>query len=327
MPRDTPVHVALPQQPTNERQALLECLRHGQVDPRLLYRSPAQSRRWLAVSHRWAPFVNSKECRALYQRANVGFARSVDSELGLVALGCGDGSKDRQLLEQLHTHGVSLHFVPLDVSRELVLRAAEQARPFVPDQRIHPVMADVERSTGLRQWLDGTLGTDRKRGFTFFGMVPNLMPAAVVSTLDGLIRPGDLVLLSANMVRDGGDAAIREVLPQYDNPETCAWLLTLLEDFGVPPENYEFSFSIVEDPEHDGLRRIEARVVFQRETRANVRGDTFDFCSGFVLRIFFSYRYTERQLEQLLSRIGVQKMDSWMLGNGEEGVFLCRRTD
>jgi uncharacterized SAM-dependent methyltransferase len=292
----------------------------------LLYRSAAQSERWLELARRWAPFVNSPECRELYRCASETFAREIDSDLALVALGCGDGGKDRQVLEALQTSAQAVRFVPLDVSYDLVRRAAEQARGIVPDQGIHPIVADVGRSKGLKNWLDTTLGDEWTRGFTFFGMVPNLEPSVVVETLDRLVRGNDLLLLSANLVSDESDAAIQEILPQYDNQETRAWLLGFLRESGLAEDDYDFSFRIVGDPEWPRLRRVEASAVFPREARAEVLGESMVFPAGFTLRVFFSYRYTKEQLEGLLSPIGLRVVRSWLAGNQEEGVFLCRRT-
>jgi L-histidine N-alpha-methyltransferase len=310
--------------PDVERAALMDGLTNRRVDPRLLYQSPRQSARWLAVFERWAPFVNREGCRAIYRRSSERAAEDLAGDVAVIALGCGDGSKDMQLLEELDRAGANLQFVPLDVSTSLVTRASLAARRFVSSERIHPIVADLVRAGDLRDWLDARLPSVGGRIFTFFGMIPNFEPLEILPVLANLLRPGDRLLFSANLAPGNDlDESVNQILPQYDNPETREWLLTLLEENGVAANSGELKFSVEPGSELDELRRIVARFHFAKDTTLNTGGTAFRYPAGTELRLFFSYRYSVQQIEALLNRFRTRPLNSWITDDGEEGVFLC----
>ena len=86
------------------------------------------------------------------------------------------------------------------------------------------------------RWLDGT-GVDAPRIFTFFGLVPNFDPMQVADIFRAVLRPGDTLVVSAHLApvdqHVDTDAALRKVLPQYDNAETRAWLNAALDELGL----------------------------------------------------------------------------------------------
>ncbi len=310
--------------PDVERAALIDGLTNRCVDPRLLYQSPLQSARWLKVFERWAPFVNREDCRAIYRRSSERAAADLAGEVAVIALGCGDGSKDMQLLEELNRSGANLRFVPLDVSAALVTRASLAARKFVSSERIHPIVADLARANDLSNWLDDRLPPVGGRIFTFYGMIPNFEPLGILPVLANLLRPGDRMLFSVNLAPGNDlDESVNRILPQYDNPETRAWLMTLLEENGVAANSGELKFSVEPGPELDELRRIVARFHFVGDTTLKIGGTAFRYPANTDLRMFFSYRYSVQQIERLLVRFRMQPLKSWITNNGEEGVFLC----
>jgi hypothetical protein len=155
-------------------------------------------------------------------------------------------------------------------------------------------------------------------------MVPNFEPADVVVLWKGLLRRGDLLLVSANLA-PGPDyrAGVKQVLPQYDNPLTRDWLALLLIDLGLPAGSGEMQFDIEEAPPHSGLLRIRSQVSFVRPATLTLEGEPFDFPAGSKLQIFFSYRHTESSLRQLLSSASLHDVEGWISETQEEGVFLA----
>src|SRR6185503_18502242 len=101
---------------------------------------------------------------------------------------------------------------------------------------------------------------------TFFGMLPNFEPQIILPHLAGLIRPGEYLLLSANLA-PGPDYAegVQRILPLYDNALTREWLITFLLDVGVNRNDGEIRFAIENDPANGDLKRIAAYFVFERE--------------------------------------------------------------
>jgi hypothetical protein len=140
--------------------------------------------------------------------------------------------------------------------------------------------------------------------------------------LAALVRPGDVLLFSANLA-PGLDYAegARRILPGYDNAETRDWLLTLLFDLGVEPADGMLKIHI-EDAH--GLKRIAADFLFSRTRALTIDGERIEFQSGESLRLFFSYRYTPEKCENLLSVHRLKVELRWITKSGEEGVFACR---
>ncbi len=153
-------------------------------------------------------------------------------------------------------------------------------------------------------------------------MIPNIEPDNIAPRLAALIRPGDVLLVSANLA-PGPDyeAGVRRILPGYDNPETRDWLLTFLFDLGIEHEDGELQIHI-EDAA--ALKRIVADYRFLRDVTLTVYGERLEFRAGESLRLFFSYRYTPEKCERLLSAHGLKVEGQWTTKSGEEGVFACR---
>jgi hypothetical protein len=171
--------------------------------------------------------------------------------------------------------------------------------------------------------LDTIVLSETKRLFTFFGMIPNLEPDVILPRLAALLRDGDQLLISANLA-PGHDyrCGVETVLPQYDNAETCDWLLSFLEGLGVPRTAGQLRFGI---EEVDGLLRIIADFEFSESVVLSVAGESIEFTAGQTVRLFFSYRHTERTLAKRLAKHGLVIADSQVDATGEEGVFRVKQ--
>ena len=138
-----------------------------------------------------------------------------------------------------------------------------------------------------------------------------------------LSADGDLLLLSANLAPgDDYRRGVEAILPQYDNAETCDWLLSFMEGLGVPPPAGQLRFWI---EEVDGLLRIIANFDFIETHKLSVPGESIEFAAGRSLRLFFSYRHTVQTLAKCLAKHGLDVVGSQIDFSGEEGVFCVKR--
>jgi len=145
--------------------------------------------------------------------------------------------------------------------------------------------------------------------------------------LVSFLRPGDVLLLSANLA-PGSDyaAGVRKILPLYDNSLTRDWLMTFLLDLGVDATDGELRFSTEDDSAGIGLKRVVARFIFNRERVLQIDDDKFEFKRGEPVRLFFSYRHTPGLLKNMLAIHGLEVASQWITKSEEEGVFLvCRK--
>jgi hypothetical protein len=282
-----------------EREAV-ESLQANRIAPKFLYVTPRQAELWRQVFLRHSPIHGNPEFARIYRDA---FARVVDrlqaGKVALVGLGCGTGLKELELYSHLKTVGREALFAAIDVSRDLVEESAQKLIAVgVGHQR--SLVCDLAESAFLADWLD-RLGERENfpRLVTFFGLVPNLAPSVVTRLFRSILRPGDVLLASAHLAPVGDDtelpAAMESVLPQYDNPETLAWLTAALEglkDLVDPPE--------MKIGEVEGVPAFVATARWKSSEPFERWGHRFSPKREEPLRLFHSLRYTPSLFENLL---------------------------
>ena len=215
------------------------------------------------------------------------------SRVHLVGLGCGGGRKDAALLRRLRGPGRELFYTPVDVGVAMALEGRESALAEIPEANCFPLVCDLALAGDLAGALEEPRAAGAARLYTFLGMIPNFEPETILPRLAALVRPGDVLLLSANLA-PGVDyaAGVRRILPQYDNVLTRDWLLTFLIDLGAEPSDGSMRFRVEEDAAGIAPSRVAAYFDFTRPRRLDLDGDRFEFFPGDSLRLFFSYRHT-----------------------------------
>ncbi len=313
--------------PENVRRDLLTSLRTRKVNHKFHYDSVKQTNQWLALHQAHSPSRNDGDCAATYDRAFVGAVAIVKSEaIQVLGLGCGGGQKDTRLLRLLRAAGREVSYTPCDVAVAMTLVARQVALVAVPTEKCFPLVCDLATADDLPEVLASLSSPRHPRLITFFGMIPNFEPGAILPKLAALIRREDLLLFSANLA-PGADyaAGVQAILPQYDNDLTRDWLMTFLLDLGVKRSDGDLRFGVEEESAGSGLKKIVARFHFARVRQIRVESEPFAFSVGDVLQLFFSYRYTPARVRQALADGGLKVEAEWVTPSGEEGVFLVKR--
>src|SRR5439155_1069101 len=134
---------------------------------------------------------------------------------------------------------------PSDVSTAMVLVARQTTLSIIPAENCSALVCDLASADDLPAVLDEHSISGAARLITFFGMMPNFEPQAILPRLAGIVRPGDFLLLSANLA-PGPDyaAGVQRILLLYDNALTRDWLMTFLLDLGVEAADGELHFCI-----------------------------------------------------------------------------------
>ena len=307
-----------------EREAI-ESLHANRIDPKLLYVTPRQAELWRQVFLRHSPIHGNPEFARIYREA---FARVVDrlpsGKVLLTGLGCGTGLKELELYSLLKAGGREALFSAIDVSHDLV---AESAQKLVAAGAGHQrsLVCDLAESTFLANWLD-RVGGDIPRLITFFGLAPNLAPSVVTRLFRAILRPKrDVLLVSAHLapLGEGVDlsAAMRSVLPQYNNPETLAWLAAVLEHMNLK--------DLVDAPEMK-IGKIEGVPAFVAEARWKSSEPFEKWGHRFLpkkeepLRLFHSLRYTPSLFENLLRCEGFDVELLAVTSCREEAIWAVR---
>ena len=313
--------------PDQVRRDLLDSLRSRRINHKFHYDSIKQTQKWLALHAAFAPSRVDPDCAATYDAAFAAAARKISApKVHLVGLGCGGGQKDARLLASLREGTKTISYTPSDVSVAMVLVARNAVIAALPGTDCYPLVCDLATEEELPAALATQAAPGTTRLLTFFGMIPNFEPDVILPKLASLLRPDDFLLFSANLA-PGTDyaAGVQHILPLYDNDLTRDWLLTFLTDLGVEREDGVLRFGI-EDSQMS-LKRIVADFQFTRSRHIAVGDEAIEFQSGDTVRLFFSYRHTPALVESLPRKHGIRVSEQWITKSGEEGVFLCQKTD
>ena len=291
------------------------------------YDTARRAHRWMQVHATHSPTVTADDARSSYdQAARESVVGLEPGAWGCIGLGCGSGHKEARVVAALAARGSSVTYLPLDVSVPLVLISREAALAQVPNLTVHPIAADLTDVSDLSAVIDSLLPSGAGRFFTLFGMLPNFEPEFIFGRMASWLRPDDRMLFSANLAPGSElEAGVSTVLPQYDNPETQAWLRTLLEDHGVLADAGSVQFHIEPVPGFPGCARIAADWVVSRSSECVLDRESFFWEPGERVRLFFSIRHTPQSIELGLRGQGLRLAQSWIAGSGEEGVFLVER--
>lgn len=329
-PLSVQVTIHSSQFPEAVRRDLLDSLRRRQINHKFHYDSVKQTQQWLALHQACSPSRTDPDCTATYERSfRAATQRLRAPRVHLIGLGCGGGQKDTRLLKLLTRAGKEASYTPVDVSTAMVLTAHLAMRKALPKIQSSPLVCDLGTMDDLRSVLEQNAphaSRGAARVVTFFGMLPNFEPKVIMPKLAAQLRPGEHLLLSANLAPGPDyDAGMQCVLPLYDNALTRSWLLMFLRDLGVERTDGEVGFQI----EPDGARKFPKRFVayfrFHTQRTVAVDAERFSFKRGDRIRLFFSYRHTPTTVQDLARRYGLKVLDQWITRSEEEGVFLMQR--
>ena len=306
------------------RREAAESLQTNQIDPKLLYVTPRQAELWRQVNLRHSPIHGNPEFARIYREAFARVAENLSPETSwLVGLGCGTGLKESELCSQLKARGRRVLFSAVDVSHDLVVESVEKLAASGAEQE-RSLVCDLAEANFLKEWLART-GIDAPRLFTFFGLAPNLAPSLVTRLFREILRPGDILLASAHLAPVGEGMALPEamksVLPQYDNPETLAWLTAALESWGLRNRVDAPEMKI---GEVDGVPAFVATARWKSSEPFEQWGHPFSPKIEEPLRLFHSLRYTPSLFENLLRGEGFNAELLALTSCREEAIWAIR---
>lgn len=306
--------------------AVVKSLTFRALAGRFTYEGTRQTLAWLELHKMYSPATTANGM-GLYGRVfDAVVAKMAMSSCHIIGLGVGGGWKEARLLDKLMGASIQVSYSPMDVSSAMVITACETARSRHPDLPIQPLVADLEEVEDIGALFPETEAEeDTGRIITCFGMLPGFEPSVLRPRLQSLLKPGDLLLLSANLAAtDDAQSGVKSVLPQYDNPTTRNWLLGAVESLGFSAADGDLRFSVEQSSEQPGLWRVVADFALKRRSAINTGAKEFVFADGDSIRVFQSHRYTMGQAKEFIAGCGFDLLDCWANDAGEEGVFLVR---
>lgn len=240
----------------------------------------------------------------------------------LIELGSGMSTKTRILLDAFSAARAAVHFVPLDVSAEVLTEAAEALAADYPNLTVQPVVADFTESLGE---LPGTPGS---RLLIFLGgTIGNLDPterAAFFARVRAALDPGDHLLLGADLVKSPA-----RLVAAYDDRAgiTAAFNRNLIE---VLRRDLDAEGLYVDDFEHvprwnPRQHRIELWLRTQRPVHAyfHALDRAWELPAGAEVLTEISTKFRLPELRAELERHALPVVRSWTDHNGDFSLTLA----
>jgi len=233
-------------------------------------------------------------------------ADRIGSEVRLVELGSGASVKTRALLDHLDR---AVAYVPVDISREHLLKSAEELQAQYPTVEVLPVCADYTEPFPLpRPWRPAAHTAAFFPGST----IGNFEPADAtrfLSRIRGLVEPGGSLVIGVDLKKD------RATLERaYDDSEgvTREFILNLLvrmnnelgADFQIESYRYEARWN-------DGEGRVEMHIESVIDQTVKLGGRAFEFEAGESILAESSYKYELDEFAELAGAAGFDVEQVW----------------
>lgn len=237
-------------------------------------------------------------------------------------LGAGTATKTRELLDALTAGGRTALYVPLDISEEVLLEAADQLRVDYPGLSVDPAVADFHRLptlTGepggrLLAFLGGTIGNFEEDARADF-----------LRMVHAALDPGDHLLLGADLVKDRA-----RLVAAYDDEAgiTALFNLNLVDVITrtTPVSGLDRADFVHEAAWDEESSRIEMRLRAVRDITADFSGigRTWRLAAGEHLRTEISRKFDLDALRDELVGHGFDPVAAWTDGAGDFSLTLAR---
>ncbi|MET9549898.1 L-histidine N(alpha)-methyltransferase [Streptomyces sp. NPDC006627] len=234
----------------------------------------------------------------------------------LIELGSGSSEKTRHLIDAMP----SLHtYVPVDVSESALTGAANALLAQRPRLDVHALIADFTRGLALP-------ATPGPRLVAFLGgTIGNLLPAeraAFLTSVRGLLSPGDTLLLGTDLVKDESvlvaaydDAA--GVTASFNKNVLSVMNRELEADF----DSDAFDHVAVWDREHEWIE-MRLRSTVAQTVKIPALGLAVDFAAGEEMRTEVSAKFRKESVRTELAAAGLGLSHWWTDERGRFALSL-----
>ena len=299
-PKPLPVSVLLTEQEIAARFA--DSLARGYLGEQFFYWLPLSVEAWVALC-RSPEYRNADRALTLLSRAAPRLAELWPTADTVCGLGCGEGSKDRVLLDAF-SHPL---YIGVDFSQGLLELALACAAPSA--RAVQGFKLDISSDQHLEALAAAVCQSGRSAVYTVLGNTlgafdPDCFPAR----LRRVMRPEDRVLF------DGEIFAGDETLRGYDHPTNRRFAFAPLASLGLTESDGELRFEL--RPGSNGLHEVVKHFVPARDLGLKVGGRELRLRQGEPLRMSSSLKYDEPAFFERIERGGFRVEFSDKSGDG-----------
>jgi uncharacterized SAM-dependent methyltransferase len=214
----------------------------------------------------------------------------------------------------------------MDTSVALVVETMLRIQRTLPGLVTAPLVVDLGAEPALAPWLSQYETTDSRRLLACFGMLPNFTYHTFLLYVRSLMRPDDMLLLSANLSPGPYADAVTRIVPQYDNPLAHAWYTGLLDSLGFTSSQIQLTVwpQLLHSDGH--IWQIRAEATMRHPVQLTLYDEVFSFAAGESLEVFFSTRFTPQMMPAVLAEAGLTLLQTFLFDSQEEAIYVCART-
>lgn len=224
----------------------------------------------------------------------------------VVELGSGSSLKTRILLDNLVEPAA---YLPLDISREHLLAAAERLAERYPDLPIHPVCADYSQPVPELPTPEEYARTVVYFPGSTIGNFARDDALAFLTRLNSLAGDGGALLIGVDMKKDEG------ILHRaYNDSEgvTAAFNLNLLvrinRELDADFDLDRFRHRAIWDEAHG---RIEMQLVSTEQQSVRIGEQAIEFGEGEIITTEYSHKYSREEFAELAAQAGFVVRQVW----------------
>ncbi|HET7921535.1 MAG TPA: L-histidine N(alpha)-methyltransferase [Gammaproteobacteria bacterium] len=233
-------------------------------------------------------------------------AAALGSQLVLIEPGSGSSLKTRLLLDTLRD---PVAYVPVDISREHLVRAADKLNQRYPALEVLPVCADFSQPFAVPR---PRRNAARKAVYFPGSTIGNFEPDAAVELLINLRRLAGsegALLLGVDLRKD-----LRVLEAAYNDSAgtTAEFNLNILRRINAEMDgDFELSRFHHRAPFDHDASRIVMQLVSDRDQIVQVADERFSFKANEIIITEYSHKYTLESFARLAARAGYQIERVW----------------
>jgi len=278
----------------------------------LFYWLPSSVQAWVDLC-RSTEYKNANRALEVLRAAAPGLVGQYPNITTICGLGCGEGSKDRILLEAFVSTGKKLNYVAADFSQALLELAADHVDDVVASAL--GCKLDV-----FDDWHLGAIAgaTQTFEGPALYSVLGNTLGAFDPRTFPARIRRD--IALHDHFLFDG-EIFSDSTLAGYDNPTNRRFAWGPLTGVGITENDGKLEFSTA--PAGDGLFAVTKHFTANRDLRVNLGGEAVEIRAGETLRMSNSMKYAnETALLDFVEAGGFRIESQWRSRDGHF-VLAC----